>query len=711
MTGPGQCRLGTAHRASNESHAPGHGRRRRAGPDRPKSQDGARLPRYAGRDGDNLAADGVDEEGTLSIGTRLGEFEIRGLVGVGGFGIVYRAFDHDLEREVAIKEYMPGLLASRGSDGSVQPRGRTHGETFGAGLRSFMLEAKMLARFDHPALVKVFRYWEGNGTAYMVMPLYQGQTLAQTLRQMPAPPGEVWLMGVLVPLLGALETLHAQHIYHRDVSPDNILLLRNGRPVLLDFGAARQVISDRTQTLTAILKPNYAPIEQYAEMPNLRQGPWTDLYALGAVVHASLTGRPPPPAAARTLQDEMVPLPEIGARLQAERGLRYSDAFLNAWQQTLAVRPDGRPQSVEALMRLLGLLPSVMPGFDPDATLAGTANAQDIDPDRTVVVTEPTGGLPRRVTQHPVTRHPTSAPAPVTGLPPATPEVAGMVPRATTPSMRGGGTEPRTGRDMKIVLPDPATPPGTAPHPPTAAAPAMSAPPPAEARTPAPATSASQRGPWLAAAAAVLLLVGAAALLLGRRGGPAPEPAQAAASATPPVAVASQADAPRTPPPIITEEREPPVARDTAAAAMPLPSEPPAAGPKVLPAPQATALPGAASAPGLAASRPDRAALAAARASAAAARAATEAQAASQHAAGGAGTASRPAGPAPASATAPAETAPQSPEAACAGRILIAHAMCIDAQCRKPESAQHPTCVERRRKAEEEEFRRLHRDG
>ena len=387
----------------------------------------------------------MEEDGTLSIGTRLGEFEIRGLVGVGGFGIVYRAFDHDLEREVAIKEYMPGLLASRTVGGQVQARGRTHAETFEAGRRSFMLEAKMLARFDHPALVKVFRFWEGNGTAYMVMPLYTGQTLAQALKQLPGPPTETWLMGVLVPLLGALEALHSQQIFHRDVAPDNILLLRNGRPVLLDFGAARQVISDRTQTLTAILKPNYAPIEQYAEVPNLRQGPWTDLYALGAVVYASLTGKPPPPAAARTVQDDLVPLADVAARLEAEHGQRYSATFLGAWQQTLAVRPNERPQSVQALLERLGLMPSVL--VDDDRTVLAPTTRPPLRPadqDHTVVVT----GLPSL-------HH---------GFPSVTPATEAAP--SVSPTTIRTATVP-TGRDMRLVPPVTGVQPAGSTAPPT----------------------------------------------------------------------------------------------------------------------------------------------------------------------------------------------------------------------------------------------------
>lgn len=294
-----------------------------------------------------------EHENALLPGTRLGEFEVLSVIGVGGFGIVYRALDHDLEREVAIKEYMPGQLAGRDATGAVTVHARTHAETFGIGLRSFVNEARLLARFDHPALLKVYRYWEANGTAYMAMPFYDGHTLTQILRDMPAPPAQEWLMGVIEPLLGALELLHSQQIYHRDISPDNILLLENGRPILLDFGAARHVISDRTQALTAILKPNYAPIEQYAEIPGLKQGPWTDLYALGAVIYAALTGHPPSPAATRAVLDDMTGLDQIGVQLRQNHQLSYTPAFLTAWQSCLVVKPGGRPQSVAELRRAL----------------------------------------------------------------------------------------------------------------------------------------------------------------------------------------------------------------------------------------------------------------------------------------------------------------------------------------------------------------------
>jgi serine/threonine protein kinase len=284
----------------------------------------------------------------LSAGTRLHEFEIVDLIGEGGFGIVYLARDCVLERKVALKEYLPASLASRGPGATVAPTSTRSVETFEIGLRSFMNEARMLAQFDHPALVKVYRFWEANGTAYMVMPYYQGITLKEALRSAGAPPDERRLKQLLAQLLDALEVLHRAQALHRDIAPDNILILPDGNPILLDFGAARRVITDRTQALTAILKPGYAPIEQYGESPSLKQGPWTDLYALAGVLHFAITGAAPTAAVTRTITDPVVPLDKAAAG-------RYSQQFLRALDRALAVNPADRPQSVDAFRSLLEL--------------------------------------------------------------------------------------------------------------------------------------------------------------------------------------------------------------------------------------------------------------------------------------------------------------------------------------------------------------------
>ena len=282
------------------------------------------------------------EEGSdaLPAGTRLAEFQIREVLGAGGFGIVYRAWDDALQRDVALKEYMPVSLAGRGSGERVTLRSRGNEEDFALGLQSFVNEARLLARFDQPALVKVFRFWESNGTAYMAMPIYQGRTLRQLRKETgPGAFDDAWTRALIEPLLGALEAMHGAEVYHRDIAPDNILWCDDGRPVLLDFGAARHVLSDRTQNVTAILKPQFAPIEQYAETQSMRQGPWTDLYALAGTCYFLLTGRAPLPATARVMGDELVPLVRLAPAGCSPRLLQVLD-----W--AMAVRPQDRPQSV-----------------------------------------------------------------------------------------------------------------------------------------------------------------------------------------------------------------------------------------------------------------------------------------------------------------------------------------------------------------------------
>jgi serine/threonine protein kinase len=287
----------------------------------------------------------------LPVGTRLGEFEITRVLGEGGFGIVYLALDHSLDRRVALKEYMPTALAARTAGAQVSVKSARHRETFEAGMKSFINEAKLLAQFDHPSLVKVYRFWEANGTAYMVMPFYEGMTLKERLRQLNGPPEEAWLMSLLGPLTEALAVIHAEHCYHRDIAPDNIILLSgSGRPLLLDFGAARRVIGDMTQALTVILKPGYAPVEQYAEVPSMKQGPWTDIYALSAVVYFAINGRTPPPAVGRMMSDSYTPLSQTAAG-------RYSERFLQAIDRGLRVKPEERPQSIAQLRAELGMSP------------------------------------------------------------------------------------------------------------------------------------------------------------------------------------------------------------------------------------------------------------------------------------------------------------------------------------------------------------------
>ena len=312
----------------------------------------------------------------LPAGTMLGEFEVQSLLAVGGFGMVYRGYDHTLHRQVAIKEYMPSALVGRPAGLALSARSQADETPFQTGLQSFIDEARLLARFDHPSLVKVYRFWEANNTAYMAMPLYAGMTLKEARRRMSGPPPEAWLRKVLWSVLQALQVLHDADTLHRDVSPDNIFLQDIGPPVLLDLGAARKAILDSSQKHTAILKVNYAPIEQYADAPDLREGPWTDLYALAAVVHGCICNEAPLPATFRVVRDRMPSFAQVTQTAHAHFGQLYAESFVSAVSHALRIEPGERPQTTGEMAAEMQLLaPEDLARFDwrlalgPDVTL------------------------------------------------------------------------------------------------------------------------------------------------------------------------------------------------------------------------------------------------------------------------------------------------------------------------------------------------------
>lgn len=285
---------------------------------------------------------------SLMTGTRLHEFELLSVIGEGGFSIVYLAYDHSLQRTVAIKEYLPGAIAFRDAQGLIRPRYEKYESTFNTGLKSFLNEARILAQFEHPALIRIHRFWEQNGTAYMVMQYCAGKTLRKLLLVEPERQSdEHWLKAqIMEPVLDALQLLHSKNYYHRDLSPDNIIVMDSGMPMLLDFGAARQVIGDMTQALTVILKPGFAPIEQYADDESMRQGPWTDIYGVGAVMYFAVTGKAPVASVARLVKDPLKKLSHAEPR-------SISTAFAQTIDHALAVFPNDRPQSIEELRQAL----------------------------------------------------------------------------------------------------------------------------------------------------------------------------------------------------------------------------------------------------------------------------------------------------------------------------------------------------------------------
>ena len=226
----------------------------------------------------------------LPDGYKLHWYEIHAILGRGGFGITYLALDTNLNHEVAIKEFLPTDLAMRASDSSIHPISDDHTDTFEWGLNRFITEAQTLAQFRHPNIVLVHSVFEANGTAYMVMEYEKGESLDQAynLRRLTT---EKELLGILFPLMDGLQRIHESGFVHRDIKPKNIYLRDDGRPVLLDFGSARQALGVETRTLTTLVSPGYAPFEQYnATRESDKQGPWTDIYALGCCAYWLLTG-------------------------------------------------------------------------------------------------------------------------------------------------------------------------------------------------------------------------------------------------------------------------------------------------------------------------------------------------------------------------------------------------------------------------------------
>lgn len=317
----------------------------------------------------------------LAIGTRVSDFEIIGLIGEGGFGIVYLAKDVTLDRIVALKEFMPAAFAGRIDGVHVAVRAANHRAMFDAGLKSFINESKMLAKFAHPALVEVFRFWEGNGTGYMAMRLYRGETLRQVLAKGEENFTEERIAQIMGPIFDALEMLHREQVFHRDIAPDNIIL-SEGRSVLLDFGSARKIIGDATQALTTVLKPGYAPLEQYSDDGTMKQGSWTDVYALGGVLYHLATGKTPLQAVSRMMSDPLQTVNQM-------TGDKFSTSFSQAVSKAMMVHIDNRFQTVtefrEALGWNVGLQPRVVTLPNPPRVWLEPDNAVKTGPAAVVV--------------------------------------------------------------------------------------------------------------------------------------------------------------------------------------------------------------------------------------------------------------------------------------------------------------------------------------
>lgn len=280
----------------------------------------------------------------LRTGQTVGRYEVLGVLGHGGFGITYRALDRQLGREVALKEYLPAALAVRQDGTTVMPRSPAAADDFSWGRARFVEEGRTLARLQKsPAIVRVFDFLEVNGTAYIVMELVHGETLEHLLhRGGPLSPAAVERL--LWPLLDGLARVHAHGFLHRDIKPANILIDEEGDPTLIDFGASRAAIADRSSVLTAVFTPGYAAAEQ---VTSARQGPWTDIYALSATLYRAIRGRPPPNVFDRMVADRYEPL-------ELFRPPGFSLGLLQGIDAGLAVKAGERPQSIAAWRTVIG---------------------------------------------------------------------------------------------------------------------------------------------------------------------------------------------------------------------------------------------------------------------------------------------------------------------------------------------------------------------
>ncbi len=279
----------------------------------------------------------------LPAGYRLDEYELVRVLGSGGFGITYLGYDHHLDKAVAIKEYLPNDLAVRADNHSVLPKSSQDKADYEWGLARFLNEAQTLARFDHRHIIKVYRFFRAHGTGYIVMEYAEGETLSEVL-QRKGTLTETELQALLFPILDGLAVVHEADVLHRDIKPGNIVIRDDGSPVLIDFGSARQAVAGKSRSVTAIVTPGYAPIEQYSAKGH--QGAWTDIYALGAVCYRCLTGEPPDDATERLRDDPLVPA------AQRCNG-KVSTELLEAIDRALRVEEGERPQSVAAWRTML----------------------------------------------------------------------------------------------------------------------------------------------------------------------------------------------------------------------------------------------------------------------------------------------------------------------------------------------------------------------
>lgn len=282
----------------------------------------------------------------LPVGHTLLWYTLEQVLGHGGFGTTYLAVDTNLNRKVAIKEYLPSIFAFRDSDYIVQPLTADHKENYDWGLNSFLNEARTLAQFKHRNVVQVQTVFEEYNTAYMVMEYEQGDPLDNLFKTKGDTLNQPFFENLLFLVMDGLQSIHDAGFIHRDIKPGNLYIRSDGSPVLIDFGSARQTSQQKTTEMTTLVSQGYTPLEQYSANFG-EQGPWTDIYSLAASVYHGVVGSRPEDALNRSaslLSSKPDPLPSLAT--QELTG--YSRNFCEAIDVALALKPAERPQSLAA---------------------------------------------------------------------------------------------------------------------------------------------------------------------------------------------------------------------------------------------------------------------------------------------------------------------------------------------------------------------------
>lgn len=282
----------------------------------------------------------------LPLGAHLHEYVIEAVLGIGAFGITYKATDSNLGIPVVIKEYLPESFAQRSDDNHVSALSDDTRDNFTWGLERFLAEAKILAKFRHPNIVRVNRYFKANDTAYFVMDFEEGRSLQSILSRSPEPLGEAAIKSIFTQVLSGLGAVHEQKYLHRDIKPGNIFIRKDSSAILIDFGSARLDMAGGGSA-TVMVTPGYAPVELY--VPDDNMGPWSDLYSIGATIYRCLTLKAPALSIERMKEmnengiDPCPPLskqaPQLGGR-----------EFLETVDWMLAIAPEDRPQNVQEVL-------------------------------------------------------------------------------------------------------------------------------------------------------------------------------------------------------------------------------------------------------------------------------------------------------------------------------------------------------------------------